>query len=242
MAKIHLSRLGAGSGHVDLLNDWARLIEEAFDNTVSRDGTVPNQLEADIDLNGNALLNSEGDPQDPNRVLTYSQMTDYVAAHSSGIVVLRQEAHVATAAQTVFNLSTMEFVPGTGNLAVYVEGVRKFAPLDYTETDSNTITFLSGVSIGNDVVFVLNEYLGTVNLPAHNHTWAQIQNPPAEATRWPTWSEVTGKPTTFAPATHVHDAADIASGRLADARRGVYVQASAPTGLGPSDAGALRFW
>lgn len=34
----------------------------------------------------------------------------------------------------------------------------------------------------------------------------------------PTWAQVTGKPSTFAPATHTHAAADIASGTLADAR------------------------
>lgn len=34
----------------------------------------------------------------------------------------------------------------------------------------------------------------------------------------PTWASVTGKPSTFAPATHTHAAADIASGTLADAR------------------------
>lgn len=32
-------------------------IEESFDNTLSRDGSTPNQMEADLDMNGNDILN-----------------------------------------------------------------------------------------------------------------------------------------------------------------------------------------
>jgi hypothetical protein len=39
------------------LNQAFRDIEDAFDNTISRDGSVPNTMSADLDLNGNALLN-----------------------------------------------------------------------------------------------------------------------------------------------------------------------------------------
>jgi len=39
------------------LNQAFRDIEDAFDNTISRDGSVPNTMSADLDLNGNSLLN-----------------------------------------------------------------------------------------------------------------------------------------------------------------------------------------
>lgn len=35
--------------------------------------------------------------------------------------------------------------------------------------------------------------------------WTDILNKPATSTRWPAWGEVTGKPSTFPPATHNHD-------------------------------------
>lgn len=48
---------------------------------------------------------------------------------------------------------------------------------------------------------------------SHNHAWADIiSGLPAYATRWPTWSEVTSKPTTFAPSAHNHAWGDITSG------------------------------
>ena len=39
------------------INENSRAIEEAFENTLSRDGSSPNQMEADLDLNGNDLIN-----------------------------------------------------------------------------------------------------------------------------------------------------------------------------------------
>lgn len=40
-------------------------------------------------------------------------------------------------------------------------------------------------------------------------SWSQIADPPAFATRWPSWSEVTGKPATFAPSAHTHSLDDL---------------------------------
>ena len=44
---------------------------------------------------------------------------------------------------------------------------------------------------------------------AHRHSWADLDNLPAQATRWPTWDEVTSKPTTMAPSAHKHPWADL---------------------------------
>jgi hypothetical protein len=45
-----------------------------------------------------------------------------------------------------------------------------------------------------------------------------VTSKPATATRWPAWSEVTGKPGSFTPAAHNHSADEITSGVLAYAR------------------------
>lgn len=237
MAKVTLPRFATGISS-DALNSAMEQLEAAFDNTLSRDGDTPNQMEADIDLNGRGLLNN-GDVGNPNSVITYQQMTDYVASVSSGVVVQKQELQISGNLQTVFNLNSFQYSPGANNLGVYVEGVRKFAPVDFTETDEDTITFLAGQTLGAEVEFVVNEYLGSTNLPAHTHPWSQITNVPVFTTRWPDWTEVTGKPVSFVPAAHQHDTADITSGRLADARRGVHVQAGTPSA---STVGELWFF
>ncbi len=228
MAKLTAATLQGGYLSVDALNAWLAALSEALDNTVSRDGSAPNYMEADLDLNGYRLLNS-GESDDPSRVITYDELIEYVDSHASGLIVTRIQAFVATAGQTVFNLTGFDYEVGVNNIAVYVNGVRVFTP-DFVETDTDTITFAAGLNLNDDVQFVQNEYLSTTSVEAHTHPWSQITNLPDYATRWPTWDEVTGKPATFTASAHNHAASEITSGRVADARRGVYVQAAEPTG------------
>lgn len=42
-------------------------------------------------------------------------------------------------------------------------------------------------------------------LAGHTHNWSQISGAPATATRWPSWGEVTSKPSSFTPSSHTHD-------------------------------------
>jgi hypothetical protein len=67
-----------------------------------------------------------------------------------------QEIQTATAGQTVFNLTTTQYQPGTNSLSVYVDGVNQYGPgaqYAYLETDSNTVTFVSGLHVGASVKF-----------------------------------------------------------------------------------------
>lgn len=229
MPKISLPTIESGYLSTEALNQAFSDITTAINNTLSRDGSSPNQLEADLDLNGHALLNVGSDITDDTSLLTVGDMKDYVDSRASGLVSQRTETQTATASQKVFMLTTMTYAPSSHNLAVYVNGVRKFSPTDYTENNETTITFQSGLTNGDKVMFLTNDYVATIDLPDHSHTWADLTNVPDYASRWPTWDEVAGKPATFTPATHTHAASDITSGRLADARRGVWVQASQPS-------------
>ena len=68
----------------------------------------------------------------------------------------QQEIQTATAGQTVFNLTTMNYLVGTNSLSVFVDGVNQYGPgaqYAYTETDSNTVTFASGLHVGAEVKF-----------------------------------------------------------------------------------------
>jgi hypothetical protein len=67
-----------------------------------------------------------------------------------------QEIQTATAGQTVFNLTTTQYQPGTNSLSVYVDGVNQYGPgaqYAYLETDSDTVTFVSGLHVGASVKF-----------------------------------------------------------------------------------------
>ena len=68
----------------------------------------------------------------------------------------QQEIQTATAGQTVFNLTTMQYIPATNNLSVFVDGVNQYgtgAQYAYVETDTDTVTFVSGLHVGASVKF-----------------------------------------------------------------------------------------
>jgi hypothetical protein len=66
---------------------------------------------------------------------------------------IQEEVQTATANQTVFNLSTINYTPGTNSLTVYIDGVNQYVGDSYLETDSDTVTFTSGVHVGGEVKF-----------------------------------------------------------------------------------------
>ena len=51
--------------------------------------------------------------------------------------------------------------------------------------------------------------LATVDAIPTTMAWGNITGAPATATRWPSWSEVTSKPSTFTPSSHTHPLSDI---------------------------------
>jgi hypothetical protein len=53
----------------------------------------------------------------------------------------------------VFDLSTINYTPGTNSLSVYIDGVNQYVGDSYLETDSDTVTFTSGVHVGGEVKF-----------------------------------------------------------------------------------------
>lgn len=79
-----------------------------------------------------------------------------------------EPTHTATAGQTAFTLAQTSYQPGTGSLAVYVDGVRV---TDYTETSSTVVTFDAGLIAGQEVDFVAGYYLtGALSSAEVSHT------------------------------------------------------------------------
>jgi hypothetical protein len=75
--------------------------------------------------------------------------------------VTSEEVQTATAGQTVFTLTTMQYQPGLNNLVVYVDGVNQIegGTYSFVETSSTVVTFTSGLHVGALVKFVSAETL-----------------------------------------------------------------------------------
>lgn len=88
-----------------------------------------------------------------------------------------QEIQTATAGQTVFTLTTMQYQPGTGALSVFVDGVNQYGPgaqYAYTETDSTTVTFNSGLHVGAEVKFTTS----AINAASYGDAFQISYTPP----------------------------------------------------------------
>jgi hypothetical protein len=72
----------------------------------------------------------------------------------------QQEIQTATAGQTVFNLISTTYQPGTNSLSVFVDGVNQYGPgaqYAYLETDQDTVTFVNGLHVGALVKFTTSQ-------------------------------------------------------------------------------------
>lgn len=160
MSKVALNNITGGYAAVDLLNENFDAIEAAFDNTLSRDGAVPNPMLADFDLNHKDILN--GGKINAQLLVLNGQPVTPGTLNYNGVV---KETQTATASQTVFNLTTITYSPLVNNLSVYVDGVYQ-NPSRYTETSATRVTFSEGLHLGAVVDFVvlsLNELSGTTD-------------------------------------------------------------------------------
>ena len=83
----------------------------------------------------------------------------------------QQEIQTATAGQTVFTLTTMQYQPATNNLSVFVDGVNQYGPgaqYAYVETDATTVTFVSGLHVGASVKFTTASPVSSSSTDAAN--------------------------------------------------------------------------
>jgi len=52
-----ITNIASGFASTTALNSNFQSLQAGFDNVISLDGSTPNAMQADLDLNGNALLN-----------------------------------------------------------------------------------------------------------------------------------------------------------------------------------------
>jgi hypothetical protein len=68
--------------------------------------------------------------------------------------VSEEETQTATQGQTVFTLTTIQYVPLTNNLLVFVNGSKQIVTDNYTETSTTSVTFVNGLNAGDVVDFI----------------------------------------------------------------------------------------
>lgn len=162
MAKFVDQPVSSGFNAKEAINENLVNIEENFQRVLYRDGSSPNHMLADLDMNSNRIINlpTASSPTEPVTLGQFLGTATPATYYGSFIWSV-----VAIAAQTVFIGITPAYSPGNGNLTVYINGVRQH-PTAYTETSSSSVTFTEGLSAGDAVLFVINQAIVDNTVPA----------------------------------------------------------------------------
>lgn len=144
MAKLTLNTIGSRYGSVEALNDNFDAIEQALENTFSLDGTSPNALEADLDMNSNDILNAGEINTDTLRI------NGVLVEPSLGVTVgsvFQTYEFTASAGQTSFSVSPA--TPQIASITVLVNGLQ-LSPSEISVSGTNVI--LPAMTVGDEVV------------------------------------------------------------------------------------------
>ena len=173
MAKITLTNIGSGYGTSTTHNANNDAIEAAIENTLSRDGTGPNEMGSNLDMNNHRITNLPNavNNQEPITLSQAASLNGFTIAATSGAigaVLYPKTASEIAASVTPTNYSYPEMhlyrygtntTPGTTNMtsaitAAMSVGVQKSGggriemPLDAVAYDG-TISFSQGVGMGS---------------------------------------------------------------------------------------------
>lgn len=143
MSKISLNPINSRYGSTDALNNNFSSIEEAIENTLSRDGTGPNFMETSLDMNSNDILNAGtvnmsslvlgGIPVEPSTGLSRASFEQF--------------SFTATAGQTSFSVAP--YTPSFDSVRVIVNGLQ-LTPSDISTNGSNVI--IPACTLNDEVV------------------------------------------------------------------------------------------
>jgi len=100
--------------------------------------------------------------------------------------------------ESVSNAAVMRFIVGDDDADSDVFSFGAAPSGTYSEGAKITATgkgYFSSLFVGGT----------TVSINGHEHDWSDLNGLPSYATRWPSWTEVSSKPSTFPPSSHDHD-------------------------------------
>jgi len=95
MTKVVLNDVGYAPTSAATINNNNTLIEQAVENTLSRDGTGPNEMNSNLDMNNNRVINLP-EPVGDTEPARKGDLDDLLAAASSGIIATKVEAEVGS--------------------------------------------------------------------------------------------------------------------------------------------------
>lgn len=128
MAKLTTTPIGSFTqAAVTTINANMDAIEAAIENTLSRDGTIPNQMTADLDMNNNDIINA--DNIDANNIIL------------NGQVLIPDNITAGTALEILDAIKTVDGA-GSGLDADLLDGQHASAFVEFADTSTSGMNFV----------------------------------------------------------------------------------------------------
>jgi len=138
------------------LNDNFTSLRDAFDNTLSRDGSTPNAMGADFDMNGYRVLNA-------GQIDTDALYLNGVAVRSATDVEFQTTyltaSYTGNGSTTAYALTANP--QSEGNVSIYIDGV--YQNKDTFSLSGTTITFSEAPPLNSAIEIVYPTNTDTVN-------------------------------------------------------------------------------
>ena len=161
--------ISSGYTSTTALNDNFEAIQQAFDNTLSRDGSLPNALNGDLDLNGNDItnVNTLTDASGNDFIAEARGLKDQAAASATAAATSATAAETAkTATETAYN----NVEPYLDEIEVVGDDLASGSFIAGTEYDFGSITDTTTGTSGSPDGFIVTVYnnLGDIGTVAGN--------------------------------------------------------------------------
>lgn len=143
MAKVDLTKVSGGYYTQKQLNANFDKLRVAINNALFRNGTIPNQMEADLDMNSNNILN----------VNELSVDSLIIGGSATLPVLVSRSVEIQNPGAGILELTTNPYYVGNGSLTIHVDGLKVSNGIEYNEQgDTN--------SVSTSVIFV-SPFAGT---------------------------------------------------------------------------------
>lgn len=180
MAKLTLNDITGGYLSTATYNDNNTLLETALENTLSRDGTSPNMMSADMDLNSNRVTNLTDGVNNQDAVSVYQLTQAQLGVVPSAVNISVTDAgtnYTNTNVETILAEIAGLFLPVAGGTMTGATVTPEFTDYSLTSTSptstSNAVTF--DIENGNSFQHTLTENTTvTLSNPAASGKFCEI--------------------------------------------------------------------
>ena len=156
-----VTTIASGYASTTTLNNNFEALRDAFDNTLSRDGSTPNAMGADLDMNSNDILNAQ-------TVNTEALRIDGVLVSASGLsaagATLYSDNYTGDGTTVTYTMTYQPFIKD--NTQVYIDGVYQ-NKAGYS-ISGTTLTFSEAPPLNSDIEIVVARSLDVAGTDAAN--------------------------------------------------------------------------